>query len=392
MCQTIKLSDTVKFIVDNRGKTVPTVDNGVPLIATNCIDNRNLYPIYKKVRYVSQDTYDNWFRSHPKPRDIILTLKGSQNGAVNLVPDNVDFCIAQDMVALRADENKINPLYLFAALRSEEIQKKIKALDVSGVIPHFKKSDFDKLEIPLFSPELQEFIGKTYYYLCRKIDLLHRQNKTLEAITEAIFREWFVCRAGQEWPEVKVKDYVRLNNNNITKSFVSKEILYLDTGSLTNGVVSELQYYQLSDAPSRAKRLVKHNDILISTVRPNQCHYGIINKPQDNLVVSTGFCTITCEKISPYFIYLLLTSNDMTEYLHRIAENSASTYPSLKPDDIGDVSFKMPPTGILNKFHETAEVNWNKIHANHKQIQTVEKLRDMLLSKLMNGGVNVKFD
>ena len=166
----------------------------------------------------------------------------------------------------------------------------------------------------------------------------------------------------------------------------------MDTGSLTNGVVSELQYYQLSDAPSRAKRLVKHNDILISTVRPNQCHYGIINKPQDNLVVSTGFCTITCEKISPYFIYLLLTSNDMTEYLHRIAENSASTYPSLKPDDIGDVSFKMPPTGILNKFHETAEVNWNKIHANHKQIQTVEKLRDMLLSKLMNGGVNVKFD
>lgn len=121
MCQTIKLSDTVKFIVDNRGKTVPTVDNGVPLIATNCIDNRNLYPIYKKVRYVSQDTYDNWFRSHPKPRDIILTLKGSQNGAVNLVPDNVDFCIAQDMVALRADENKINPLYLFAALRSEEM-------------------------------------------------------------------------------------------------------------------------------------------------------------------------------------------------------------------------------------------------------------------------------
>ena len=101
---TIKLSETTKFIVDNRGKTVPTADTGIPLIATNCIDNRNLYPIYEKLRYVSQDTYDNWFRSHPKPMDIILTLKGSQNGAVNLVPDPVDFCIAQDMVALRVDE------------------------------------------------------------------------------------------------------------------------------------------------------------------------------------------------------------------------------------------------------------------------------------------------
>ena len=75
---TIKLSETTKFIVDNRGKTVPTSDTGIPLIATNCIDNRNLYPVYEKLRYVSQDTYNNWFRSHPKPMDIILTLKGRQ--------------------------------------------------------------------------------------------------------------------------------------------------------------------------------------------------------------------------------------------------------------------------------------------------------------------------
>ena len=83
----IKLSDTTKFIVDNRGKTAPTEETGIALIATNCISNSSLYPTYNNVRYVSQETYDTWFRAHPEPGDIIVTNKGSQNGAICLVPD-----------------------------------------------------------------------------------------------------------------------------------------------------------------------------------------------------------------------------------------------------------------------------------------------------------------
>jgi type I restriction enzyme S subunit len=78
-----------------------------------------------------------------------LTNKGSQNGAVRLVPYPVDFCIAQDMVALRADKKKIDPFYLFAALRSSLIQKRIKDLNVDAVIQDFKKTDFNNLFIPL---------------------------------------------------------------------------------------------------------------------------------------------------------------------------------------------------------------------------------------------------
>ena len=109
----IPLSRTTRFIVDNRGKTAPTELTGIPLIATNCISNSNLYPIYENLRYVSTETYETWFRSHPEPGDIIITLKGSQNGAVCLVPEPVNFVIAQDMVALRADENVIDRLFLF---------------------------------------------------------------------------------------------------------------------------------------------------------------------------------------------------------------------------------------------------------------------------------------
>lgn len=75
--KTIPLSKTTKFIVDNRGRTAPTVDHGIPLIATNCISNNQLYPAYEKLRFVTKDTYENWFRSHPLPGDIILTKLAS---------------------------------------------------------------------------------------------------------------------------------------------------------------------------------------------------------------------------------------------------------------------------------------------------------------------------
>ena len=188
----IKLSDTTKFIVDNRGKTAPTEETGIALIATNCISNSSLYPTYNNVRYVSQETYDTWFRAHPEPGDIIVTNKGSQNGAICLVPDPVDFVIAQDMMALRANEELIDPLYLFAALRSPMAQWQIKSLDVSGVIPHFKKSDFDKLSLPYPDMPIQKAIGKIYFDFCAKIELNRRINKTLESLARAIFKSWFV--------------------------------------------------------------------------------------------------------------------------------------------------------------------------------------------------------
>lgn len=188
----ISLKDAVKFIVDNRGRTAPTAPSGIALIATNCVNNVDLYPLKLNLRYVSQETFDTWFRSHPMPGDILLTNKGSQNGAICLVPNPVDFCIAQDMVALRADPKKIDSLYLFAALRSNLVQMRIKALNVDAVIPHLKKTDFNKLMIPLPDRAVQVSVGELYFELSSRIELLRKTNATLEAIAQALFKSWFV--------------------------------------------------------------------------------------------------------------------------------------------------------------------------------------------------------
>lgn len=175
------LPQLLSFVVDNRGKTVPLSDNGNHvLIATNCIRNENLYPSYEKIRRLSQDTYDNWFRAHPIPGDILFVCKGTP-GRVCMVPDPIDFCIAQDMVALRADEAKVYNRYLLAVLRSRTIQEQIAKTSVGDVIPHFKKQFFDQLLIPIPPLELQRKIGDYYFAFSLKIEKNKEINENLVA-------------------------------------------------------------------------------------------------------------------------------------------------------------------------------------------------------------------
>src|SRR5439155_8607087 len=114
-----------------------------------------LYPTYEDVRFVSPETYDTWFRGHPRPGDIIFVNKGTP-GRVCLVPDPVDFCIAQDMVAIRANEKKVYPRFLLALLRSHAVQAKIEQMHVGTLIPHFKKGDFGKLLLRIPNRKIQE--------------------------------------------------------------------------------------------------------------------------------------------------------------------------------------------------------------------------------------------
>lgn len=168
-CNRVPLTELLSFIVDNRGKTVPTAPSGHKLIATNCVTNNTLFPVYEKIRYLSEETYQTWFRAHPIPGDILFVNKGTP-GRVCLVPDPVDFCIAQDMIALRADESKIYPKYLFAVLRSREIQQQIYNTNVGDVIPHFKKQFLNQLLIPIPERSIQESIGDLYYVLSLKAE------------------------------------------------------------------------------------------------------------------------------------------------------------------------------------------------------------------------------
>ncbi|MFY1611288.1 restriction endonuclease subunit S [Macellibacteroides fermentans] len=183
-----------------------------------------------------------------------------------------------------------------------------------------------------------------------------------------------------EWKEYKLGDVIVTNAKSITKDYPYKKIKYLDTGSITCNKIESLQDLNLTDAPSRAKRLVNDGDIIYSTVRPDQLHYGYITSAPQNLVVSTGFVTITCNKeiVNPKFLYYSLTQNQTTEFLHSIAEASTSTYPSLKPSDIEALDIILPPLPEQEHIASILSSLDDKIDLLNRQNQTLESMAEAL--------------
>ncbi|MDC4508899.1 restriction endonuclease subunit S [Acinetobacter baumannii] len=357
-------------IIDNRGKTCPTSDRGIPLIATNCIKNENLYPIYEKVRYVSKEIYDTWFRGHPEPGDLIFVLKGTP-GRVNWVKDPVDFCIAQDMVALRVDRSKVYPKYLFAVLRSSQIQQEIEGLHVGSLIPHFKKSDFDDLEIPLVNEKLQKYIGDMYFNLSMKIDLLYRQNETLEALAETLFRQWFIEEVNENWKVGTLEHLIDLKYGKALKQENRSGSGYPVVAS--SGVVGFHNEY-----------LVEGPGIVIG----RKGTLGKVYFMEDNFypIDTSYFIKTKIPESNLLFEYYLLKSLDFVNM------NSDSAVPGLNRNLALGTTIQIPPLKRIVEFNTLAKPWFSKIYTNTKQIQTLEKLRDTLLPKVMSGEVRVEYE
>lgn len=149
------------------------------------------------------------------------------------------------------------------------------------------------------------------------------------------------------------RKHIRLGDVIVTNtaSYSLKEkwsyVNYLDTGNITDNSIAEIQLIDLNTEklPSRARRKVKYNSIVYSTVRPNQRHFGIIKELPENFLVSTGFVVIDVyqEMIDADYLYFWLSQDSIVELLHVIAEQSVSTYPSIKASDIENLEIDLPP-------------------------------------------------
>ncbi len=116
-----------------------------------------------------------------------------------------------------------------------------------------------------------------------------------------------------------------------------------------------LSQFASAKVPTRARRKVQTGDIVYSTVRPNQRHYGLLNELPQNPVVSTGFVVLRgVEDLSDTgFLYRFLSQDHVVEFLQGIAENSTTAYPSIKPSDLGDLELELPP---LEEQQSIAEI------------------------------------
>ena len=389
-CNRVPLTELLSFIVDNRGKTVPTAPSGHKLIATNCVTNNTLFPVYDKIRYLSEETYQTWFRAHPIPGDILFVNKGTP-GRVCLVPDPVDFCIAQDMIALRADESKIYPKYLFTVLRSREIQQQIYNTNVGDVIPHFKKQFLDQLLIPIPERSIQESIGDLYYVLSLKAERNKKINDNLEQQAQSYFQELFVDNADPEWAIGTISDLGTVVGGSTPSKakpeyYTESGIAWITPKDLSNNK-SKFVSHGENDITELGLRnssasIMPEGTVLFSSRAP----IGYIAIAAGEVTTNQGFKSVVPKpEIGTPFVYFFLKNT--LPVIEGMA--SGSTFKEVSGSTMKNVPAVIPDAETLAKFSDFCAPIFAQQRILEEQNQSLATLRDNLLPKLMSGEIDV---
>lgn len=375
------LPEILSFIVDNRGKTVPTTENGHILIATNCIKNENLYPSYEKIRYLSEETYQNWFRAHPKPGDILFVCKGTP-GRVCMVPDPIDFCIAQDMVALRANEAIVYNKYLLAVLRSARIQKQIEQTSVGDVIPHFKKSFFNQLLIPIPPMQIQRIIGDYYFVFSEKVEINNKINDNLQQQAAALFSSLYdrsntevgytdmIQILGGGTPKTGENTYWNGNIAFFTPKDVGTPYTLITEKTITEEGLSHCnsRLYPVNTVFVTARGTVGKVGMSGVPMAMNQSCYALVGKETHQLLVY--FYTLKAvdrlkHKASGAVFDAITTRDFESEQIMKLSDDDATA------------------------FLRVAEPMFQEVLNNNIENLRLSTLRDSLLPKLMSGEIDV---
>lgn len=329
----------------------------------------------------------------PQPNDILLTSVGTL-GIPYLVEDNEQFYFKDgNLTWIRnIDKQKLSPHYLYKWLASQQGRDSLREITIGSTQEALTIAGLKTLNLLLPPLAEQKAIAAVLSSLDDKIDLLHRQNKTLEAMAETLFRQWFVEEVREDWDEKSLLDLVELVGGGTPKTSISEywggDIPWLSGGDIaTNhkGFVSNSQksITKTGLKNSSAKLLPKFATVisargtvgkyclLASEMAFSQSNYGILPR--------TKGCY--------FFTYLLV--NHVVEELQSAAYGSV--FDTITTSTFHEAKFLTPPVAKVLEFEDSVAIYFDKKLVNQSHIRTLETLRDTLLPKLMSGEVRVAY-
>ena len=358
-----------------------------------------IQPFTKKIPTYSNEEYKGGVKF--KNGDTIMaritpSLENGKTAYVDILGENEIGFGSTEFIVFREKENVSDKHFVYYLATSPIVRNTaIKSMTGSS---GRQRVQTDVVKEHLFdAPPLpeQKAIAEVLSSLDDKIDLLHRQNQTLEQMAETLFRQWFVEEAKEDWEEGTLGDILAvIESGKRPKGGIDQNLKtgYPSIGAESiNGIgninFSSTKYVNNEFYSSLNKGIVIDYDVLIykdGAYIGKKAMYGLGFPFKEFAINEHVFILRSNEKANQFFLYFLLQQDELAML------NANSAQPGLNQNSMKKFGITIPPFELIKQFGKIVQPYVEKILKNSIQIRTLEKMRDTLLPKLMSGEVRVK--
>lgn len=382
--KTVKLNDLTLRIT--KGTTPSTIggaflQNGINFIKSESVsyDGRIDESTFA---YIDIETHNKLKRSQLEANDILFSMAGIYLGKTgfvtkNLLPANTN----QALAIIKVDPSVALPKFVHHTLRQKSIVDLVNNMSGQSAQPNINMEEIGSIEFLLPPLPEQEAIAEVLSSLDDKIDLLHRNNKTLETIAETLFRQWFVEEVDDNSRATNIYEYVTIDYGYPFNSKLFNEnqnglplirIRDIKCGSMNTYTTEE---------PDK-KYIVNKGDLLVGMDGEFRIHIWKGKKAWLNQRV----CRVNPKLGIPTFFAYFLMKPHLDFYEQT---KGGTTVIHLGKSDLDEIKLPVYNKEKIRKYQQITEVLFEKFNNNSKELSSLEALRDTLLPKLMSGAVKV---
>jgi type I restriction enzyme, S subunit len=327
------------------------------------------------------------------PGDTVFTSKGTV-GRFAFVNESTGRFVYSPQLSywrsLRSDV--VDPRFLFYWMQGREFFGQADAVKgQTDMADYVNLADQRQMKITLPDAVEQRAIASVLSCLDDKIDLLHRQNKTFEALAETIFRQWFVEEAEEGWKTVRIADLTKTIQYGLTTSASTENIgpKFLRITDIQGGTINwdTVPYCKATSEEIEKYRLLD-GDVVVARTGASTGENCLILDASESVFASYLVRFQFEDRSVGRYVAAFLRSERYSEYVAGCLGGSAQ--PNASAVILAAAELKLPPAKRLETYFAYISQFDAKTKRNHQQIRTLTQLRDTLLSKLMSGEVRVK--
>jgi type I restriction enzyme S subunit len=354
--------------------------SGTPIITVEHLGENRI--LHNNLPLVSNEDKQRLIKYTLKEGDIVFSRVGSVDRRAYVSDEEDGWMFSGRLLRVRVNKDKVCPKFLSFYFGQESFKETVRRIAVGATMPSINTTILSEIEVVIPQKKEQTAIASILSSLDDKIDLLNRQNKTLEQLAETLFRQWFVEEAEESWEEKSLTDIADYLNGLALQKFPAK-IDYLPVikiREMKQGV-SENTDRCSRDIPTQY--IIQDGDVLFSWSGSLEVVLwtggeGALN--QHLFKVSS--------KAYPKWFYYLATKHHLAEF-KVIAESKSTTMGHIQREHLKQAMISIPPKELFNQYDERIAPMICKLVDNNKQIRTLTQTRDALLPKLMSGEVRV---